>query len=193
MDILRKPVLVTTSGLQPYEITSVEEAMVRLVSEKAIYVLEDNNFQIRSQYQSFALPKIISSLTYHVLPKLEVRFSRLNVLYRDDLTCQYCGQRFTIKELTIDHIIPQSMWRRNPIKVNYKMNSFENCVAACKLCNTRKREWSSKKFFESWDKKLIRKPFVPKYMPHLNIQQSFAIKEGWYDIVVGQPSVRLIA
>lgn len=85
MDILKKPVLCTTSGLQPYEITSVEEAMVRITSEKAIYILEDENIKIRSQYRSFSLPKIISSLTYHTLPKLEVRFSRLNILYRDDL------------------------------------------------------------------------------------------------------------
>ena len=45
--------------------------------------------------------------------------------------CHYCGGHFTPKELTLDHIVPL---------VRGGKSSRGNCVAACKECNTRKRD-----------------------------------------------------
>ena len=56
-----------------------------------------------------------------------VPFSKRNVLIRDGFACSYCGDRKG--KMTIDHIIPRS--RGGP-------TSFENCVACCRACNTRK-------------------------------------------------------
>lgn len=56
-----------------------------------------------------------------------VPFSKRNVLVRDGLACAYCGSRNG--KMTIDHIIPRS--RGGP-------SSFENCVACCRGCNTKK-------------------------------------------------------
>jgi len=52
------------------------------------------------------------------------------VLYaRDHNMCAYCGNSFSGRELTIDHILPKS---RNG------KHTWMNTVAACKSCNHRK-------------------------------------------------------
>ncbi len=56
-----------------------------------------------------------------------VPFSRRNVLIRDSFRCSYCGEDKS--KMTIDHIIPRSRGGAT---------SFENCVASCRACNTRK-------------------------------------------------------
>ena len=45
--------------------------------------------------------------------------------------CHYCGGRFVPAELTLDHVVPLVRGGRS---------SKGNCVAACKDCNTRKRD-----------------------------------------------------
>jgi 5-methylcytosine-specific restriction endonuclease McrA len=57
----------------------------------------------------------------------QIPFSRRNVLIRDQFTCAYCGKRES--PLTIDHIIPRARGGKS---------NFENCVACCRACNTKK-------------------------------------------------------
>jgi 5-methylcytosine-specific restriction endonuclease McrA len=45
--------------------------------------------------------------------------------------CHYCGGRFGPATLTLDHVVPLVRGGRT---------SKGNCVAACKDCNTRKRD-----------------------------------------------------
>ena len=45
--------------------------------------------------------------------------------------CHYCGSCFVPAELTLDHVVPLVRGGRS---------SKGNCVAACKDCNTRKRD-----------------------------------------------------
>lgn len=51
-----------------------------------------------------------------------------------DCTCVYCGKRFPIHKLTIDHVIPKSAGGET-------VNS--NLVAACEHCNQKKasKDW----------------------------------------------------
>lgn len=67
------------------------------------------------------LIKVIRSIYRNKVP-----FSKRNVMIRDRFKCVYCGSS---KELTIDHVIPVS---RNG------KSTFENCVTACKKCNSKK-------------------------------------------------------
>jgi 5-methylcytosine-specific restriction endonuclease McrA len=62
-----------------------------------------------------------------VLYRNRVPFSKRNVFIRDGFACAYCG--WEAGKLTIDHIVPKSRGGRT---------SFENCVSACRPCNTRK-------------------------------------------------------
>ena len=52
--------------------------------------------------------------------------TRKNVYARDQNTCQYCG---ATKNLTLDHVIPQSKGGGT---------TWENVVTACSRCNQRK-------------------------------------------------------
>ena len=44
--------------------------------------------------------------------------------------CHYCGQQFSPKELTLDHIVPVGRGGRS---------TKGNCVPACKECNNKKK------------------------------------------------------
>lgn len=73
------------------------------------------------------IPAVLKLLKIiRIIYKTHVPFSKKNVMIRDNYTCQYCGSK---KELTIDHVIPISRGGRS---------NFENCVTACRKCNTKK-------------------------------------------------------
>jgi len=74
---------------------------------------------------------------------------RHNIIWRDQNQCQYCGNKFCIENLTIDHIIPRSKGGKN---------TWKNLVAACKKCNQKKGD----KTPEQANMVLIRVPYKPK-------------------------------
>ena len=55
--------------------------------------------------------------------------SRENIYWRDQHNCQYCGQHFVRKFLTLDHILPKSRGGNR---------TWLNLVTACLNCNQRK-------------------------------------------------------
>ena len=57
-----------------------------------------------------------------------VPYSKKNVLTRDNNQCAYCGSKH---DLSVDHVIPASRGGKS---------SFENCVAACRICNNKKND-----------------------------------------------------
>ena len=54
-----------------------------------------------------------------------VTWFKKTVMVRDDFRCVYCG---TDKNLSIDHVFPQSKGDKN---------AFENTVTSCLNCNNR--------------------------------------------------------
>ena len=85
----------------------------------------------------------------------------MNLLKRDDYRCGIhlggCGKKITLKETTVDHIIPQNVNKKNKlveIKKRYKKRTREslanglfNLQPMCSECNNsiKKRRVSSKK------------------------------------------------
>ena len=51
--------------------------------------------------------------------------------------CAYCGREIAIKDMQIDHLVPQRTYREGHI--NGDMNQEENLMPACRLCNHYKR------------------------------------------------------
>lgn len=96
------------------------------------------------------LLKLVRAIYKHKVP-----FSRRNVMVRDGFTCQYCGD--AKKRLTIDHVIPKSRGGKT---------IFENCVGACKKCNSKKsdRTPTEARMF------LKKQPWAPTIMEFLRIQ-----------------------
>jgi len=102
------------------------------------------------------IPRILVLQAYDRMPIGRVRFSRRNIFMRDNDTCQYCGGRFSRKLLSLDHVIPRSQ--------NGKTN-WENIVAACIPCNSRKGGGTPKEARMS----LLRSPKKPTWSELRNI------------------------
>lgn len=103
---------------------------------------------IHSAMKTFRVPKVIVLLEYDKLPGQHLKFSRRSVCRRDDSTCQYCGETKT--EITIDHVVPKSQGGRS---------TWENCVVACRSCNSRKADRTP----EQAGMKLRFAPVKPKW------------------------------
>ncbi len=73
--------------------------------------------------------------------------SRRGVFLRDGGECQYCGSRAE----SIDHIVPRSRGGRH---------EWENVVAACRRCNTSKRD----RYLHETNMCLRRSPEVPRHL-----------------------------
>ena len=95
-----------------------------------------------------AVPKVIRLLMYDKFVKPEVRLTRRNLYARDKNKCQYCGERFSATDLTLDHVIP---------RVQGGGNSWLNLVCACLSCNTMKGGRTPRQA----NMQLIRKPYRP--------------------------------
>ena len=107
---------------------SVKKALCLLAKEK-VEVLKHSERVIRTAMGLvMKIPSIMRLVKLiRTLYKARVPFSKKNVMVRDGFKCAYCG----IKDvrLTIDHILPKAKGGKS---------SFENCVASCKPCNSRK-------------------------------------------------------
>ncbi len=71
---------------------------------------------------------------------------------RDRHTCAYCGGRFTHKDLSRDHIQPQSRGGKD---------SWMNCVTACRRCNQDKGDLLVQHY-----RPLLYVPYVPCRAEH---------------------------
>lgn len=113
-----------------------------------------------------AVPKIVRLLAFDRLPRPTTRLTRRNLYARDRSRCQYCGQRFSAAELTLDHVVP---------RVQGGCNSWENLVCACLSCNTRKGGRTPREA----NMKLIRRPFEPKARPAIRLRVGPAQYHSW--------------
>lgn len=87
--------------------------------------------------------------------RARVPFSKRNVLIRDGFKCAYC--RAPAGHLTIDHIVPRS--RGGP-------STFENCVACCRTCNSRKGSQTPREA----RMRLMARPFQPTISEFLRMR-----------------------
>ena len=80
----------------------------REVSEaRALYKNPDDEF-IRTVQFEIQVPRVIRLLSYDRLPRQKVKFNRRNIFARDNNQCQYCGRKFIMSELSLDHVVPRS-------------------------------------------------------------------------------------
>lgn len=166
--------LVLNSGFIPIRIISDKEAVCLLYQNKCYTVVETDKV-MRSPSVTFKVPSVIALLYYGDTPRKKVTFSKLNVIYRDDQKCMYCGKRFSIKDLTVDHVIPRSRWAKEKHTSKKNFSNFLNCVSACHWCNNAK----GNHLIEELGWKLLRKPYEPEYLPHIVVSYNKAKSRGW--------------
>ena len=105
-----------------------KEAITYLWLDK-VHVLEwYDDWTVSSASWETRVPAVIM-LKDMMRRKKMPRFSRYNLYLRDMFTCQYCSIKLPQSQLTLDHVLPISHGGKT---------SWENIVAACGPCNSRK-------------------------------------------------------
>jgi 5-methylcytosine-specific restriction endonuclease McrA len=165
--ILSFRALLLNSSYEPMKIVSWQKALVLWFQGK-VEVVEYHNIFARSVRHAFQVPSVIRLKSY-VRPRSygAVRFCRENVYIRDNFTCQYCGERFAQKHLTLDHVVPAS--KAGP-------KSWTNVVAACRDCNQRKANRTP----DGARMPLLRQPIIPSWLPVADLEvRPTTIPPGW--------------
>jgi 5-methylcytosine-specific restriction endonuclease McrA len=154
-DMLNAEVLILNNDYQPLNVVNVKRAVVLVFLGKA-EVLHTNTHFIATVSGGHEAPSVVR-LRYHVRrPYPELHLSRRSVLARDDYTCQYCGR--PSRDLTVDHVAPKRLGGES---------TWENLVACCRKCNTRKGD----KTLQQCGMKLIRRPRRPKFIPYISLSK----------------------
>ena len=120
-----------------------------------------NNDIVLGTNGNYKIPAVVRTTKYFKLIGQPVVFSRKNLFIRDDYTCQYCGTKPPISQLTYDHVIPKSKW---PFS-RKSATGWTNIVTACYKCNAKK----GNKTIQQSGMKLKNQPYIPKkskkYLP----------------------------
>jgi 5-methylcytosine-specific restriction endonuclease McrA len=137
--------LVLNASLQPLAVVPSRRAVVLVLKEKAI-IVESNGVVFRSERLEIPAPSVVK-LRYFVRVPYQERaaLTRRAVFARDGWACQYCGNPAE----NVDHVMPKSLGG---------LHSWENVVAACRRCNSRKEN----RLPHEVGLKLARKPAAPK-------------------------------
>jgi 5-methylcytosine-specific restriction endonuclease McrA len=165
-EILSKPVLVLNRIFQPVQLTTAKRAFVLLYGGAALALDESGEehpfdawrtLPVRADDDALPVvggklrvPRVLHLHRYDRTPRITVRLTRRNLMFRDAHQCQYCGKQPPLRELNIDHVLPRS--RGGP-------DSWENLVTACRVCNLRKG-WRTP---EEANMRLARRPFRPRW------------------------------
>jgi 5-methylcytosine-specific restriction endonuclease McrA len=122
----------------------------------------DESFKVVNPMLDIKKPSIIRVFSYVKTKYNKVALTRENVFRRDNHECVYCGSD-NKRDLTLDHVIPQSKGGEN---------SWENLVTACKKCNSQKADLSLAEFGKE-----IPKPYRPHYL--MLMRQMEEIPDEW--------------
>lgn len=165
-DVLSLPVLVLNKHFQPVQLTTVKRAFVLLYGGAAHALDEagephdfdlwrslpvrDDDDVVPIVGGALRVPRVVHLANYDRTPRLTVRLTRRNLMFRDAHECQYCGKRPPLRDLNIDHVVPRSRGGQD---------SWENLVTACRVCNLRKG-WKTP---DEANMRLARRPFRPTW------------------------------
>jgi 5-methylcytosine-specific restriction endonuclease McrA len=139
---------------------------IKLIVKGKVTVIKYTEMVVNTaEHMVVKIPLVIKLIKLiRTIYRTKVPFSKKNVMIRDGFACQYCGRT---TGLTIDHVIPRSKRGKS---------TFENCVAACKQCNSKK----GSKLPSEASMYLKKQPFAPTIA---EFTRSKAIKSGMYDIL----------
>ena len=153
--------LVVDSAFLPRSVISTERAFV--IHYKGNAEVIDNHpesFGLVNKDIDIKKPSIIRVFKYVNQEYTKVPPSRENIYKRDNYECVYCGSN---KNLTLDHVIPQSKGGKD---------GWHNLVTACKSCNGEKADLT----LEEYGKE-IPEPKRPHYLMLMKGMEN--IPEAW--------------
>lgn len=121
-------VLTLSPQYEPLGVVDWDKAIALLFSGK-VNVLSEYEKLVHSPSVELKIPSVIVFKHGKTHKKNSVRFSRKNVWIRDEGRCQYCNREVTLKNFTIDHVIPRTLGGTT---------TWNNVVTCCGPCNQRK-------------------------------------------------------
>jgi 5-methylcytosine-specific restriction endonuclease McrA len=128
--VLNRKVLLLNASYEPLNLVSAPKALTLVWRRVAETIEFDRGRFVRTPRFVFELPSVIR-LTHYI--NVQTRRNRVTnrhrIMARDHYRCQYCGQRGTAFDLTLDHILPKSKGGRS---------LAENLATCCQRCNHRK-------------------------------------------------------
>lgn len=150
-------------SLFPISYINARDAVTRVVAGSCEVVSNyDRRIMTANPNTVMYWPSVIRSLDPKIkkirdIPNLDSE----PLYYRDHGICAYCDAPLTIKELTMDHVIPGSKGGST---------TWDNIVAACNDCNSRKGNQLPK---GQWVPR--RKPYTPSMWDLLRIRRTYPI------------------
>jgi len=147
-----------------YEIFDID-SWLEVAELQQMYERGDHDW-IRCARQHVAAPRIIRIHSNDRQPDYHVKLNRRNLFARDGNRCQYCGKRFPISELSIDHVLPQSRGGEH---------TWQNLVCSCVACNSRKGSRTPLQAGMS----LVREPRKPRKSPDRLLRLRRRQYEAW--------------
>jgi 5-methylcytosine-specific restriction endonuclease McrA len=165
--------LVLSQGFEPIKIVSWQRALTLLFLGKCEVLSEYDGF-VRSTTLVIKIPAVVRLLNAIRRHKKPVKFSRVNIYGRDNYSCQYCGTKKPIADLTYDHVVPRSQGGKT---------TWTNIVTACGGpggCNSRKANRTPAQA----GMRLRKLPVQPTASPTLVITVSkTSVPDAWRDFL----------
>jgi hypothetical protein len=117
---------------------------------------------LRSAKQSWPIPTVIVVTSRFFKKPKKKRFSLAELARVYNSTCQYCLNRFSITDLTIDHIKPKSKGGTD---------EHENRTLACLKCNQKKASHTP---YYNVKNEVVKAPTIPSIFLHVS-----SIRKEW--------------
>jgi 5-methylcytosine-specific restriction endonuclease McrA len=149
--------LLLNASYEPLSVITWQRAMTLFFLEKVEVVAEYDDKHIHSSTSIFQMPSVVRLVKYVRRRYMGVKFSRQNIYARDGYTCQYCGDKPPLHDLSFDHVAPRSQGGRT---------CWENIVACCVDCNRTKGGRTP----EEAGMPLLKRPVKPRSMAHLSLR-----------------------
>ncbi len=100
-------------------------------SELSKLLEEHPNGFVRTPHLRLAIPDVIRLVDYEGIPMPRVKFTRRNIYAHYRNICCYCAEKFSTRELNLDHVLPRSRGGHA---------SWKNMVVSCRPCNSKKAD-----------------------------------------------------
>ncbi len=162
MDITRQILRLNYAGL-PIGWITYQTAVRLYCNDQVTYECGNSSLIIRggsnrvSGIQSkIVLNSIVATKNYSKISNTDYTppLTNTTLFKRDASTCLYCGDKFSLKSLSRDHIIPLSKGGKD---------TWMNTVTSCRRCNNHK----GNKTLEQSGLTLLAVPFVPSRIEYL--------------------------
>ena len=147
----------------PFDWISGQDAVTYYATGKVAWDLGERKLIFRGGYSNAGVPSRITVRPIIAIAGSEIMARKLRaalplgdhndlLFRRDRYTCAYCGEHHAYHHLSRDHILPRSRGG---------LDSWMNCVTACKECNQKKGSSLIHDF-----RPLLYVPYVPCRAEH---------------------------